>query len=99
MPGIEDFGITALEANTYSKPVIISAQSGVAEVLKDQKHAIHLQTQDISELTAAVKKIDTTRFSREKLMENASAFSQEEFVRKFHNLVFAFYTEHSTIKK
>jgi glycosyltransferase involved in cell wall biosynthesis len=99
MPGIEDFGITALEANTFGKPVIISAQSGVAEVLKDQKHAIHLQTQDISEIIAAVKKIDTTQFSKEKLKVNSSAFSQEEFVRKFHNLVFAFYTEHSTIKK
>jgi glycosyltransferase involved in cell wall biosynthesis len=42
MPGQEDFGITALEALGYGKPVIVHAQSGVAESLRENIDAIFL---------------------------------------------------------
>mgnify|MGYP006265995367 CR=1 FL=1 len=99
MPGIEDFGITALEATAYGKPTIIAAESGVAELLLDEKEAIYFSDQRLEHLVDAVKKLDYSRFNSETITTKARQFSREEFVRKFHNIVFAFYREHSTIKQ
>lgn len=96
-PGIEDFGITALEANAAGKPVIISSQSGVAEIIADSQAGIHLKTQTVVELTSAIEKIEKIKLDQRKIQHLAARFSREEFVRKFHNFFFAFFQEHSTI--
>jgi len=48
MPSVsEPFGITALEAMSYNKPVIVSRQSGVSELIR---HALKVDFWDIDQL-------------------------------------------------
>lgn len=89
MPGVEDFGITAVEATAYGKPAVLSAQSGAAEILSDGIHAIHVFNQTVDGYVEAIKKIEKTAFNPKILKENASLYGQSEFVRKFHNFCFA----------
>jgi glycosyltransferase involved in cell wall biosynthesis len=52
MPSVsEPFGISPLEAMSYDVPVILSRQSGVAEILK---HALKVDFWDIRELSAKI---------------------------------------------
>ncbi len=97
MPGIEDFGITALEALTYGVPVVISKHSGAAELLRDGVHGVYIQTQDVDGVAAALKKACTKKFVTAQLTKTAAAYSETAFVRKIHNIVSQFYTKHVTI--
>ncbi|HTM44226.1 MAG TPA: glycosyltransferase [Polyangiaceae bacterium] len=52
MPSVsEPFGITALEAMSYNKPVIVSRQSGVAELVR---HALKVDFWDIDQLASQI---------------------------------------------
>ncbi len=97
MPGIEDFGIAAVEATAFGKPAILSDKSGAAEVLQHGVHALHVKDQTAEAYCHALQELEEKRFDSQKLLTNAARFSQEQFVRKFHNICFAISTEHSTI--
>ncbi len=97
MPGIEDFGITAVEALTYGVPVVISKQSGAAELLRDGVHGIYIQTQDVDGVAMAIKKALTKKFNTGQLLKTAAEYTETAFVRKIHNIVSQFYTKHVTI--
>ena len=97
MPGIEDFGIAAVEANAYGKPAILSNQSGASEILEDKICAIQVREQTVEAYSESLREIDTRSFKNNQLQANAAQFTQEQFVRKFHNICFALYEEHSTI--
>ena len=52
MPSVsEPFGISPLEAMMYDVPVILSRQSGVAEILK---HALKVDFWDVREMAAKI---------------------------------------------
>lgn len=97
MPGIEDFGITAVEANSYGKPCILSKESGAAEVSVNGETSIFIEEQTIQSVETALKQFSKTSFSRSKMEKIAQTYSKPEFVRKFHNIVYQFFKEHSTI--
>lgn len=70
MPSVsEPFGIAALEAMTLGTPVLISKQSGVAEVVQ---HALKADFWDIDEMTNMILSIVGLPGLRESLAENAS---------------------------
>lgn len=97
MPGIEDFGITAVEALTYGVPVVISKQSGAAELLRDGIHGVYIQSQDVDGIATALKKALTKKFVTAQLTKTVAAYSETAFVRKIHNIVSQFYKKHVTI--
>lgn len=97
MPGIDDFGITALEANLHALPVIINQHSGAAEVLKDGETALHLNFPEnigpgdkeatIEELSKQMAKIDQQNFDPALLRKNALKYDTTSFIRKFNQAV------------
>lgn len=97
MPGIEDFGITAVEALAYGVPVVISKQSGAAELLRDGIHGVYIQSQDVDGVTTALKKAFTKKFTPAQFLKTAAEYSETVFVRKIHNIVSQFYKKHVTI--
>lgn len=80
MPGEEDFGLTALEANAAGKPAIVYALSGAAEVIEAGKHGIHLKTQTQAALAQAMKNLLQQPWSPQLLRQNAAKYDTNRFV-------------------
>lgn len=99
VPGIEDFGLTALEANAYGKPAIVHHKAGVAEVIQDGVHGVHLQSQSNPALIDAIKKSQMISFDRFKLRQNARKYDTSIFVARFRQLVQMDWIEHMVQKQ
>lgn len=70
MPSVsEPFGITALEAMKIGTPVLISKQSGVAEVVR---HALKVDFWDVDEMAGKILSVVGYPGLREALAENAA---------------------------
>ena len=100
MPGIDDFGITALEANLYGRPVVINKESGAAELITEGKTGIKMNYQEknseketLNNLITAIKKLEKIEFNAETLSKNALKYDTNSFVRNFRNKVNAFYDQ------
>lgn len=94
MPGIDDFGIVALEANLHGLPVIIHQHSGASELLINGEHAIHLNYPEImqeahaeqylAELCKKMQILESTDFDLEILTKNAIKYDTSHFLRRFN---------------
>ena len=82
-PGEEDFGLTALEANSYGKPVILYEKSGAAEVIQPKKHGLHLKTQSLTELRTAMNAALNQTWMPKLLRQNAAKYDTSIFVTEF----------------
>lgn len=87
MPGKEDFGITALEAGIFGKPVVVFYTSGVSEILTENKHSVFIRKETVSELTYALGKIDSLEFSANELRSNAEKYSVTQFQKEFRKKI------------
>jgi glycosyltransferase involved in cell wall biosynthesis len=77
-PGVEDFGITPLEALACGTPVIAFKEGGVLETLND-KVASFFTTPDAIALQSAVFEFEKHVFDRSILHQRAFEFSKEKF--------------------
>ncbi|MDQ3008146.1 MAG: glycosyltransferase [bacterium] len=87
MPGIEDFGITAVEAVAHGVPAILHADSGAAELIEDGKQGIHLKQQTVKELVTAIEKIEESSFSPRQLQQKLQKYATTSFVQNMSQLV------------
>lgn len=87
MPGEEDFGIVALEANRHGKPVLLNVKSGAAELIQDKIHGIHIQEETVQAVMDAVQKWERTSFSSSKIRQNPVKYGTRAFVRQFSSRV------------
>lgn len=87
VPGIEDFGLTALEANVYGKPAIVHQQAGAAEVITDGIHGLHLTSQTSAALAEAIKRCQLLSFDQFELRQNAKKYDTSIFVKRFQQLI------------
>lgn len=83
MPGEEDFGITALEAGYFGKPVILFYKSGVCELLENNRHALFLKHESVNEMAEALGKIETMSFPSNDIKTNVAKYSIESFKKQF----------------
>ncbi len=93
LPGIEDFGISALEANSFAKPVILDHRSGAAEILHHKIHAIHLAEQTLASYQQAFSDLETTLWDQNKLQANAQLYQEKNFQTQFRQTVLNFYQQ------
>ncbi len=99
-PGLDDFGIIALEANLFGKPVIINQLAGAAELITDKIHGLHLPYQadnsveEISfNLVKKIQQLPKINFEVETLRKNALKYDTNEFVLNFGSAVNKAYQE------
>lgn len=93
-PGLDDFSLTALEANLFGKPVIINELAGAAEIIKHGKHGLHcqytlgnsLETYS-QQLQNTLQLLTTTQFNPKQLEQNARKYGTNEFIRQFTRAV------------
>jgi glycosyltransferase involved in cell wall biosynthesis len=81
-PGLEDFGITPLEAQAAGRPVVAFAGGGTLEMLKDGDTGVLFPEQTVDSLCAALARLDGMDFEPERLRRNALRFDTEVFQRQ-----------------
>lgn len=93
-PGLDDFGIVAMEANLFGKPVLINQLAGAAELIRDGVHGLHLDYQEQEPVTSGVEKLitalrrrKTLAFNSQLLTKNARAYDTTVFCAKFAKMV------------
>jgi glycosyltransferase involved in cell wall biosynthesis len=84
-PGVEDFGITPLEAMASGLPVIAFGAAGALETVVDGETGVFFGTQTVESLIEAVIRVERgdLRFEEQKLRERAAQFSKARFQERF----------------
>ena len=83
IPGIEDFGLTSLEAQALGKPVVAFKEGGALETVTEGETGIFFEEQTVGCLKDALLKLDFLEINPEDCRRNAGIFSKENFVRNF----------------
>lgn len=84
-PGIEDFGLTVLEAQSFGKPVIALKGGGAIETVIEGKTGIFFYPQTTYALIEAFKKFNEMTFNEADCIKQAEKFSKERFKKQFMN--------------
>ncbi len=88
LAGDEDFGMTVVEAQAAGTPVIAFNGGGFKESVIDPSvnsgQATGILIDDIDEKTIAeaIKKLESTKWDRQILQENAKRFSKKRFIQE-----------------
>jgi glycosyltransferase involved in cell wall biosynthesis len=79
-PGIEDFGMTVVEALACNCPIVALGRGGVLDIVESGKHGIlYEQDGSAAALRAAIDKVPDLRSNFMNLRERAKEFSSEHF--------------------
>jgi len=81
-PGIEDFGLVIVEAQSFGKPVIAFKGGGALEIVKEGKTGEFFENQTVDSLRAKLAKFDHKRYNSRLCIENAERFSYLNFKSK-----------------
>ncbi|MBP9761645.1 glycosyltransferase [Candidatus Saccharibacteria bacterium] len=78
-PGLEDFGITALEAMAAGMPVLAHKGGGALDFIKPGVTGEFFETQTAKSLALALKRFDVNGYSSAAIRAYAQKFSKERF--------------------
>jgi glycosyltransferase involved in cell wall biosynthesis len=80
-PGVEDFGITPLEAQASGRPVIAFKKGGALETIKEGETGLFFNEQSSESLIQAVEDFEqkTDQFKPEACRKNAEKFGEKRF--------------------
>ena len=87
MPGVEDYGITALEAVGQGVPVIIHADSGAAELITDQEEGILLPELTVAAVKAAISQLESISFDKRQMQKKMQKYATTIFCDTFKDCV------------
>lgn len=78
-PGIEDFGLSMIEAQYFGKPVIAFRAGGALDIIKEGVTGEFFGEQTVKSLKTALEKFDYKLYNEEICRGNAQRFSFEYF--------------------
>jgi glycosyltransferase involved in cell wall biosynthesis len=81
-PGVEDFGITALEAMACGTPVVARREGGALDSVEEGQTGLFFEGEDPSSLAAAMIACESSRWDRAAMRAHAATFSRDVFVTK-----------------
>jgi glycosyltransferase involved in cell wall biosynthesis len=82
VPSMEEFGITAVEAQAAGRPVIAAAAGGALETVIDGETGILATLDDVESFCEAIERIDSLSLSPQRAVENSQRFSVAVFQRR-----------------
>jgi len=94
-PGVEDFGITAIEALASGTPVIALKAGGALDFIEEGKTGLFFLESTEDSLQAVLQKFQPELFNRDYLTMFAAAFSRDNFLRKMRLEIDAMMKEHT----
>jgi glycosyltransferase involved in cell wall biosynthesis len=81
VPAMEEFGITAVEAQAAGRPVIAARAGGALETVLDGRTGLLAELDDAESFRRAIERIETIPFSPSEAVANARRFSVAAFHR------------------
>lgn len=93
-PGLEDFGIVMVEAQSYGKPVIALNAGGAAVIVKHRETGILFDEQTPEALIVAVRRAEDMQFSPDRIRKHAMQFDESNFAVQMSQFVERAYAEH-----
>jgi glycosyltransferase involved in cell wall biosynthesis len=88
-PGLEDFGITPVQALAAGRPVIAYAGGGALDIVQDGLNGVLFHEQTVEALQAAIERFQTMQFDSQVIRRSAEKFDSAVFREKLS----AFITE------
>jgi glycosyltransferase involved in cell wall biosynthesis len=82
VPSMEEFGITAVEAQAAGRPVIAAAAGGALETVLDGETGLLATLDDVDSFQRAIESIDQLDFDPAQAVRNAERFSVATFQRR-----------------
>jgi glycosyltransferase involved in cell wall biosynthesis len=82
VPSVEEFGITAVEAQAAGRPVIAAAAGGALETVLHRRTGLLVAPDDIDALAHAINSVDALDFNPQRAVANAQRFSVAAFQRQ-----------------
>ncbi|MDQ3142595.1 MAG: glycosyltransferase [Bacteroidota bacterium] len=86
-PGLEDFGLSMVEAQRFGKPVIAFRGGGAAEIVSDEKTGLFFDEQNADSLVDVINKFEKIKFDPKVCIQNAERFSFDNFKKNFLSVV------------
>jgi len=86
-PGMEDFGITPVEAMSFGKPVIALGEGGVLETVVEGKTGTFFAQETVESLVEVLKSFDPSKYKAKDCIAQAKKFSKEQFQKEFKKFV------------
>ena len=83
LPGVEDFGITPLEAMALGTPVVALGEGGVRDSVVDGVTGIFFDAPTVQSLRRALDSVESRAWDRQALRAQAAKFSRAVFDGKF----------------
>ena len=87
VPGVEEFGIAAVEAQAAGRPVVGVAAGGLTETVIPGETGELVPEDDVEALAEVLRHTDFTRFDPARVRRNAERFSRETFQRRLSDQV------------
>lgn len=84
-PGVEDFGMVAVEAMAAGTPVIAFAKGGARDFIVEGRTGLFFHESSGDSLAAAVAKFDESSFDTRELNAYAQGYSRQNFLEKIKN--------------
>ena len=78
-PGCEDFGISAVEAQSAGRPVVAFAQGGAVETVVDGVTGILFERQTVDAVIGAIERLDRSQIAPDACRQNALRFDASVF--------------------
>jgi len=86
-PGIDDFGIVAVEALAAGTPVIAYAAGGALEYVKPGQTGLLFKEQTVGSLISALEDFKSAKFQAKTLLDQAAKFHPEIFRQKLTKFI------------
>jgi glycosyltransferase involved in cell wall biosynthesis len=83
LPGVEDFGITPVEAQAAGKPVVAFGAGGALETVEEGVTGAFFHCYDVTDVLAAIERCDQIETTPEVIAERTHRFSRQAFQANF----------------
>jgi glycosyltransferase involved in cell wall biosynthesis len=87
IPGVEDFGLNALEAQAAGRPVIAYAAGGSLETVVEGVTGVLFSEQTAAALTDALREFDHTAYDPDACRAQAGCFDESVFRRRLESFL------------
>ncbi|MDP3988448.1 MAG: glycosyltransferase [Candidatus Levybacteria bacterium] len=87
-PGLEDFGLTVVEVQSFGKPVVAFGGGGALETVIRGKTGEFFDKQHHKSLSRAIKNFDSKKYKAMDCIRNSKRFGFERFEKELKNFLF-----------